>query len=320
MKQVILLIMPLLLLGGCSGDTEPASGQEGYRPEGAVPLQVDNTVLEASVATRVDPPKLETNNAQIGICCAVATGYTNTQTNIPYKYSTAAPAGWAPSNAANPVWLLAGDVNVCAYYPYNASYTNSAAIPLATAVYNTAGDICFDGNRAMNGTPSYKSTTFNMIRAMAKIKFNLKKGDYPGTCAVSKITLSNANLPKAGTINITSTTNQAVTTTKGNFEYTPKSTGNMTVVAAGEDTQEVLLVPFTLSGEFVVTLAVDGKNMQLKLPAATFTNSKIEPGKFYQLTMKLNGTELVVTSVTIEDWVDVPLSDSGSDFKPFPSS
>ena len=321
MKQAILLIMPLFLLGGCAQEAEQFPG-EGNRPEGATPLTVENAVLESGVVTRATTATLEKDGAQIGIFRAKATGYTDAQNNIPYKYTAGSTNAWAPSVASTPVWLLSGNVQVCAYYPYQSGHTTSTAIPLTTGLYTADGDISFAGNREMNGTPSKKITTFAMKRAMAKIRFTLKKGDYPGTCSVSKIKLANSNLPLTGVIDITGTNNVATAQTKGAFEYNPLSTGSLSAIAAGTATQEVLLIPFEIGtdGKLTVTLTVDTKNMQLDLPAATFTNSKIEPGKFYQLTVKLNGTKLEVTSVTIENWEDIQLTDGGSDYKPFPSS
>lgn len=309
--------MALALLGSCSQDAtltpdNPASG-------GTTPLQVDDIILEASVPTRA-ATTLATNNATIGIFCSKETGYDAVQANIPYTYSTAT-SKWAPKVAAAPVWLLAYNANVCAYYPYNAASTSNTAIPLATAVYTTAGDICFAPNRAMNGTPAKSKTTFAMQRAMAMMVFTLKKGNYPGTCKVSNIMLSNTNLPETGTINITASTNTAATVKKAALNYTPLSTGDMTVTAAGQAAQNVLLVPFTLSGNLTVALTVDGKTMKIELPAGTFTNSKIEAGKRYLLTLKLNGTALDVTNVTIENWTDVPMTDTGGkDYEPFPAS
>lgn len=317
MKQTITLIMIALLLGACAQDValtpdNPSSG-------GAVPLRVDDIVLETSVATRA-ATTLATNNATIGVFCSKETGYDATQANIPYVYSTAT-SKWAPKVSTAPVWLLAYNANVCAYYPYNAAYTNNTAIPLATAVYTTAGDICFAPNRAMNGTPAKSKTTFAMQRAMAMIVFTLKKGNYPGTCQVTGITLSNTNLPATGTINILAAANTAVTATKANLTYAPAASGSVMPTAAGVKAQDVLLIPFTLSGNFTVTLTIDGKTMKIELPPATFTNSKIEAGKRYLLTLKLNGTALDVTNVTIENWTDVPMTDTGGkDYEPFPAS
>lgn len=317
MKRTITLIMTALLLGACSQDTSLPS--DGPLADGATPLQVDDIVLEASVPTRA-ATTLATDNATIGTFCSKEAGYDAVQANIPYMYSTAT-SKWAPKVSDAALWLLAYNANVCAYYPYNAAYTNNTAIPLATAVYATAGDICFAPNRVMNGTPSKSKTTFAMQRAMAMIVFTLKKGNYPGTCKVTGITLSNTNLPATGTINITAAGNTAVTVTKANLTYTPLSTGDMTVTTTGQAAQSVLVVPFTLSGNFTVTLTVDGKTMKIELPATTFTGSKIEAGKRYLLTLKLNGTALDVTNVSIENWTDVPMTDTGGkDYEPIPAS
>lgn len=319
MKRTITLITTALLLGACSQDASLTPGNP--LADGATPLQVDDIMLEASVPTRA-ATTLATDNATIGIFCSKETGYDAAQANIPYIYSTAT-SKWAPKVASAPVWLLAYNANVCAYYPYNAAaaYANNTAIPLATAVYTAAGDICFAPNRAMNGTPAKSKTTFAMQRAMAMMVFTLKKGDYPGTCKVSNIMLTNTNLPATGTINITAAANTAATVTKAALNYAPLSTGDMTVTTTGQAAQSVLVVPFTLSGNFSVTLTVDGKTMKIELPAATFANSKIEAGKRYLLTLKLNGTALDVTNVTIEDWTDVPMTDTGGkDYEPFPAS
>ena len=319
MRKVILLALALPLLGGCSQDTEFVPG--GTHAGEAIPLMVDNTMLESGIIQTRAFSTLATNGAGIGIFCSKGTGYDAEQNNISYTYSTATNT-WGPTVATAPVWLLSGDADVCAYYPYNAAsnFGNKTTLPLASAVYSAAGDICFAGNRTMNGTPFWKSTTFNMKRALAKMALTLKKGDFPGTCSVTSITLTNTNLPATATFNITNEANVPAVVTKASLAYAPLTTGNMIPAPAGTAAQEVLLIPFTLSGDFSITLAVDGKNMQIVLPATTFSNSKIEAGKNYKLTLKINGTELDVTSVAIEDWTDVPMTDGGNDYVPNPAS
>ena len=336
MKKAMISIATLLLLGGCTQTDLPPGGS--VASNGPTPLQVDNIVLETATATRAaTTTTLETDGVQIGIFRTKGTNYDAAQNNVPYTYTASGTPGWAPSDATKPVWLLGYPANVCAYYPYNAAttYNNSAAIPLATALYTLAGDICFDGNRQMTGqsvaeNPTVnRRTAFAMKRAMAKMQITLKRGTYPGTCTVSQITLANTNLPKTGTINITSATNTASTSTKTSFAYSPTSSGDVSLNADGTlvDTPEVLLIPFTPSGNVNITLTVDGKDMTLSLPAAAFsaTGNKIQAGKFYKLTLLLNSTALLVSSVTTEDWIDVPKSHGSNteitpdeDYKPQP--
>ena len=318
-------IATLLLLSACTQTDLSADGSA--TPNGPTPLQVDNIVLETATATRATTAALETDGAEIGIFRTKGTNYDAAQNNVLYTYNTSGTPGWTP--ATTPVWLLGYTAQVCAYYPYNSGNNTSTAIPLATALYTPEGDICFDGNREMNGQSATesptanRSTIFAMKRVMAKMQITLKRGDYPGTCTVSQIMLANTNLPATGAIDITKKENTAtVSTTQASFSYTPLSEGSTSLNVDGSevDTQELLLIPFTPSGDVDITLTVDTKDMKLSLPATTFsaTNGKIEAGKFYKLTLLLNGTALLVSSVSTEDWTEVPQKNGPNGYEPVP--
>ncbi len=91
----------------------------------AATLQVSQ---ERSVSRAVTSDALTAGS--IGVFRSQGTGYAEAQDNKEYSYVSGV---WQPKVPAQTVHLMANDARVCAYYPYNAAYTNKTAIPLPRA-------------------------------------------------------------------------------------------------------------------------------------------------------------------------------------------
>lgn len=294
----ILFIATLLLLPGCTSDEGAVLPTPGFPPvEDDVPLTVESASLEAEVTSRATPTLGA--GSQIGVFLA-GTGYTAIN-NRQYNYGSPA---WVPQGGAgNTIYLGGATAQVCAYHPFTSSLTNSAAIPLTSQEYAAAKDISYAKNKAVDGTSSGKSVSFAMTRAYARIKFTVKRSNYSGKGDVTKLEVS--NLLPSTTLNITS---GAYAAAAGTTATTVSTTKTVTLAtSAASDYADYLIVPCTPAGAgMTVKLTVDGQPMTTTLATAAYTP---KAGEWKTINISVQGTEINVTSVTVEDWKTLSSSD-----------
>lgn len=288
--------LPALLLAGCTAMEPEAPAPSPV--EATVPLRVLSTALEGDVQTRATTAL---TSGSIGVFLGTDGGYT-AKNNRKYNYGN--PAWLADGGDANAIYLGSASGKVCAYYPHfaDAQYDNSAAIPLTTQLYALAQDLSYAKNKDVDGTAAKKSVAFVMERAYSQLKFVFKRTNYPGTCQVTKVEIS--NLCTAGSVNITDGTYSAPVNSTS-FAYTTA----FTLLAAGA-TQEfsLLAVPCTLTGAgLTILLTVDGKPMTTKIPIGTLP--KLLAGSIHQITLNVSGTGASIT-VSTTDWPTTP-TDNG---------
>ena len=288
-----LLIQVSLLLAGCTAGETP--GVEPVKPPvtATVPLIVESATVNAEVTTRA---ATTLTSGSIGVFRLAGNGYTAVN-NSRYDY---APLAWTPGGGPANAVLLGGEVaRVCAYHPWQASL-NSTAIPLTSQVLTDANnDISFATSRAVDGSSINKTTTFNMIRAYAKVTFKFKRDNYSGTCQVQKVELKNL-LPSA-TLDIGT---GAYSTAAGVANSSVSQEKSVTVPAT--DTvpwgSDILLVPCTPAGTgMTIVITVDGKTMTTTIPVADY---QPERGEYATITIMVQGTGINITKVETEDWVN----------------
>lgn len=303
--RTITLCTGLCLLAGCTQEQE-----ETTLPTDAVPLRIASASLpgmtqESSVTTRAGAT-LQTGS--IGVFCTQPAGYTVPQTNVKYNY-TSATSKWEPEAENKSVYLLPQTTQVCAYYPYNAGYTNSAAIPLEFGEYaGTADDlskhdpldICYAVNQGMNSSSA--SATFALKHAMALLKLKLTRpADASTACRITKLELANSSLMKNATRNITAEAAPTGTATSP-LTWTPATA--LEVPADGTTSVSVTLrmIPCTLAATGLkLTFTIEGKPVSVTIANATL--SKIEAGKLYDVSLKI-GAAGIIPTVNIIDWED----------------
>ena len=303
--RTITLCTGLCLLAGCTQEQE-----ETTLPTDAVPLHIASASLpgmtqESSVTTRAGAT-LQTGS--IGVFCTqpAGGGYTVAQTNVKYNY-TSATSKWEPEAENKSVYLLPQTTQVCAYYPYNAGYTTSTAIPLEFGEYaGTADDlskhdpldICYAINQGMSS--SSVSATFALKHAMALLKLTLTRPkDESTACRITKLELANSNLMKNATRNITAETAPTGTATPL-LTWTPATP--LEVPANGTTSVSVTLrmIPCTLAATGLkLTFTIENKPVSVIITNATL--SKIEAGKLYDVSLKI-GAAGITPTVKVTDW------------------
>lgn len=306
MKQRIHIIACLLataFLAGCSGSELPEGVQPVDPADATIPLNVQVESLDAEVDDAPGTRAATTlTTGSIGIFRDNTNDYTAVN-NIRYNYGS---PKWTPQTAGETIYLGLQSTNVCAYYPWTNGYTNSAAIPLTSAVYNANNDLSYATNRSVDGrTNKTVPVTFAMTRAYARVGFKLKRDNYPGTCLVTNLTVKYL-LPSA-TLNITNGTYSAATGTNAVTLNVTKTVNVTTSVGASTDWPDnYLLVPCTPYGTGMeITLTVDSKTMTTTIPTASY---KPVAGEYKTITLTLKGTDLKAGTVTTENWESSNLS------------
>lgn len=306
MKQkynILYGLLALCLLTGCSDADLPEAGAPDISGGVTLPLGIEGVALDAEMGATTRATTKTLTTGSIGIFLA-GNGYTAINNR---QYDYAVPA-WTPNGGTTNTIYLGPKADVCAYHPWTSGYTNSAAIPLTSAVYTEAKDISYATDREMQGNEAGCKTSFTMIRAYAKAIIKVKRENYPGTCTVSKLEIR--NLLPAATLNITDGT---YSTAAGTTATVISETRNVTVPVTGTaDWGTYLFVPCTPYGTgMVISLTVDGKLMTTTVAAA---NYKPVAGECNTITVSLKGTGLKVTSVTTTDWNTGDIGNIDSEF------
>lgn len=320
MASAALLGAAAFLFACCSQDELPGAGGANARPDGIAALHIASATLQVpqaqpgtratSAATRATAAPLTTGS--IGVFRSKGTGYAEALANKQYTYTAA--NGWQPSAAADTVYLMANDADVCAYFPYNSAYTDVAAIPLASGKYTGTADdlakhdtldICYDVNRTLNG--ALTATDFTMKHAMAMVQLSFERLNYDSdNCNLTSVTIKNKELISTATLDITDgtygtgtkATNAALTWTPG---ATDPATGIQVPATGVSAPTSALLVPCTLdAGGTTFGFTVDGQKMSVKVPAATL--SALTAGKIYKLKFIIHAASVTLSDVSIIDW------------------
>lgn len=315
MKNLTLLTISLLLLGGCSDERSlpDLSGKESKYP-----LVIQSVLISPENATRAAGYEELAEDKSIGIFMEGATGssgYVEAK-NIKYNHTA---KGYVPDKSEETIYLGAQDANICAYYKPTLDVTDKTKAALTNAHYTEERDLVYAKNVLANGTSAGSQITFNMEHAYSQIEFSFERKNYPNTCKITDVTLKNSALIKTATLNIATA---AYTTTATATELTFKAneaapaTG-VTVPSTGEcDKVNLLVVPCTLADTdgtgLTVTFKVDDKDMSMKIPSAKL--GALKAGTRHKITASLNGTGIEVVSVQIAKWSD---SDEGT-FEPEP--
>ena len=316
MRNLTLLTISLLLLGGCS-DEENLPDSLGK--ENRYPLIIQSVMVNPEIATRVAGYDELAIGKSIGIFMEGAPGSSGyvAANNIQYNHTA---DGYTPNNANQTIYLGAQNANICAYYKPVLDVADKTKAALTSANYTEARDLVYAKNVVKNGTAAGSQIIFNMEHAYSQIEFSFERKNYPNTCKITDVTLKNSALIKTATLNIATavytTTGTAAELSFKTNETTPDT--GITVPATGaSDKVSLLAVPCTLANTdgtngLTVTFKVDDKDMSMKIPYAKLGALKV--GTRHQITASLNGTDIDVVSVQVAKWSD---SDEGT-FEPEP--
>lgn len=249
-----------------------------------VPLSFSNLTFE-DIQTRAT-----LTDGSLGVFRLASSSYTSAKSNVRYNYVSS----WTA--ASTPVYLNKSQATLNLYYPYNASYSNSTAIPLTSQVPGTN-----QANALWYSRMTVASTdlplNLSLKQAYARMTFNFTHlASYTGNCAISNITISNSEIISTATLNIEDTDGYPYTAgTKGSVSFNP----NISSIASGASDASgiVLMVPVaSLTGNITFSVTIDGVVKTGTLSSTSL--SSLLAGSNYQININIEklGLTLVANS------------------------
>lgn len=210
---------------------------------------------------------------------------------------------WKPVSGT--INLGQNTAKLAVYYPYDSSY--GATMALSAAVFDGDESIFLCAKRFDATNQSiYGANSISVIldHVYTRLKITLAKGTNYNASAKPDWTIlkvQNTGMRSNGTYNPLTDTYPA---TSGNNYY---EVSGMTGKQLGDNPAvDLRLIPCTLSGNLDITITVGGKAMSVS--TANIPDGKLERGKQYNLTITVNPTSLVITSINTLDWTSSAVS------------
>ncbi|MGM9798571.1 MAG: fimbrillin family protein [Parabacteroides sp.] len=201
----------------------------------------------------------------------------------------------AAGTAENQVWtpeqpIFLGETvgTAYAYYPYNEEVTNVEEIPVTTVGQT---DYLYAKQENLSNTAT--NATFPMNHGLAVISMKVVRGSYPGAGSLTKAEVRGPGICTAGKLN-------AKTGELHSFEgkAEPVAVNTAFTIDTEGDVVDVIVVPNGETASFHITFTIDGVEY-----TTTTTEIKLEAGCRYHYTVTANERQMVLSAVTIGDWV-----------------
>ncbi len=321
MKKVLgFAVIAATLLASCSNEDEPA----GSLANGE--LGVSATVT-GSVSTRA----LVTGFSAGDKIAVFVTGTGYTPKVAAYTYVDGTTPWTSPADAADKIYLSNETATVYGYYPSDAPVNPGSGSPENNDLNNIETTFAYPENSfnaagqtdylyataAISGavypiataTNSLPSVDLYLHHAASKLSFVINKAEsYSGTGTLSSIKLSKtggfyagagAMMVKDGLFSMGAADEISFTGTATINDYDAVAS---TVVTAFGLAAPIVAVNATAG--ITLKIIVDGKAMTVALPADAPADVW-EPGKNYTYTVTVKGTELIVNTVSVVDWIEV---------------
>ena len=285
-RQIFLGAIASLLMASCSNELDVRMNQTNGDVS---PLQINvvaNPISKALVAG-----SNFTGTAQIGVKLVDGSGSTydgKTYNNI--SYGTTNGTTWTVDPSKS-ILLSATPGTAYAYYPYtdNASL-DFTAIPISSAPNPDDQVDYMYGNVASGLKNSNPTASFTMNHAMSIVNFEIARGNYTGTGAITSIKMKGNTASNTGTMNAVAGT---VNATNAGYEF--EST---TVLSLGSATGKFIIVPSGQSSVLDFKVVMDGQTYT----ASTTAPVQLGKGQVYKYTLTMNSTGLTINTVTVTAW------------------
>lgn len=313
----LLSVGSCLLLGSCSqGEDALTSGAPG---NALLPISVEASLADV-VATRTTGYTPVPSGGAIGVFrTAPVTADSPAQRDVKYTYNG---TQWSPESEAKQIVVGAENATLCAYYPQGkVSFTvNTTQTALTVKDYSAANDLCYADKpvqAAVNN--ANRAVSFLMEHAYSRLQIHITRSstaDYPNACKITSIQMEPATAGSefytARTINVglPATNGSQLTGSKAaswTLNTAALAMGATGISKGATDTGIDKLFPpqaFSTNVGTKLTLTIDGKNRTVTVPYAKLTGLKA--GEISRIMLEIQGTELVVESVQIKQWSNVP--------------
>lgn len=323
------LISGLLLTAGCWDDQNTGTTEQNEPVELKISPRV--TLTRGVVDGTAFP-----DQTPIAVY-AEGSDYTGSNNYAVYKNGSGGSNGTWTSTADGKIYLTNAPATIYACYPVpNPVVTDfESPVTLLDTGTITATDNASDGTPTaaasgevdcMYATPvssvtnkANNNVTLAMNHALSMVTFRVYKADdYEGAGNLTQIvmkdvngagtTLSKGNTPK---MNIKTGAITEGTATDATYTRTIQSSYTLGTAATTAKRFSILVLPITAAignNNIQAVFFIDGAEYFVNLTQPDNNDGKWLAGKNHLYTVKLSGTELSITSVTITDWVDVVIS------------
>lgn len=216
------------------------------------------------------------------------------------KATSVGTSGSQTWTTASPILLSSTIGKAVAYYPYDAGVTDVTAIDVNI---DSQTDYMYSGwvENLSNANPN---ATFTMKHGLAVLRIFVVRKDYTGMCWVPSIAVQSPGIGKGGKLDATTGELSDITGTDEIITL-PLTADNL--VLHLEDfsyhAASFLFVPQTSVREnhLNVIVTIDGKPYSVCIPCPG--DNPYVQGKIFSYTLNIKATGLVVSGVSIEEWV-----------------
>lgn len=305
MKTSILILATFAsLLSSCAKEDNSYSDDNS-----PVLLQVGGAVIDdvnVSVTRAVTSQPYPTDR-ELGFYLKAGNGY-SAYNNIKGSYN-ATRTLWEP---AKNIWLISKEADLLVYGPYDAGMPADCSITLTAGRFDKIPqkekEYVYSRFKAKNTTAN---PTVSLGHVVSRMVVTVSRtAGYNIDAVLNTLRLSGNEIYPGATF---SPLNDSpyVYPTKSTLDITPDASITLSD-AVPTATYDIMLVPATLSGDITVELSVNGEKMRATLPKGRFGSSKLEPGKQYNVNLKLKAGRLEVSSVSVVKWGAEPVVEGGN--------
>lgn len=262
---------------------------------------------------------------------ATGTDYADGNNYAVYTYGN---NSWGNS-AADKIYLTNAAATIYGYYPTTAKYDSNLEIDVTllegtasttittvdnatgTAIASADGEVdCMWATAVSNvSNASNNNVTLAMNHALSMVSFRVyKDASYQGAGKLTKIIVENAPtksmLSKGTSPKMKITDGTLIPGTAQNATYTRTIQSGYSLVATKDASKKfsILVLPIDMSigaDNIKATFTVDGADYSVNLTAPSDNSGKWPAGKNHLYTVKLGGTDLSITQVTVTPWTEV---------------
>lgn len=291
------LLLPVIA-AGCSNDFSPS--EEALPDAGVpVPISVEVASINAEVSTRA-----AINNGNMGVYLAATNGYTP-KYNAPYSCSG---GKWT---SASPINVGGQTASLYAYYPYDVALGTSAAgtsVPLTAQKYSADKEFWYASSPVESAVKNTSpSVSFAMKHAYARLLFVITRNNSgddaydDGNCKVTKIELASTSgsIYSSGSLDISKAlsigSNPSISGAASSYTFDTSGTIGVSGIAAGatDSSTDYLFPPQAFSGNFNLTVIVDGFTLKATIPAASLP--ALTSGTITKININLQSLKITVT-------------------------
>lgn len=324
--RCLLLALPgMMLMAGCDKSASPE--QENNEP---VELQITPTVALTRSAVQ------EATSLDKVAVYATGSDYTAGNNYAEYTNKT---SSWA-NEGSESIYLTNADATIYGYYPTTKKYDESAkTIPISVlegtdattiaAINNSTGTAIASASEEvdyMYATPvssvnnkSVDPVELTMNHALSMVSFRVYKADdYKGPGALTKVVMKNVDAGTTlskGTSPTMNITTGAITEGIAQQAVYTRTIGSYTLTKTANDSKKfsLLVLPTTSvigNSNIKATFTIDDADYSVNLtqPTATGTDGKWKPGYNNLYTVKMGGTDLTITTVTVAEWKETAVN------------